>query len=228
MPRLSACASGTARPVGRCRRRSSRFSAGTRTVLERQPAASAVIPARLRLLGDGEAGRVAWHQKQRRALVGPSLDGDQLGDRRVGDAILGAVDDPIVAAADSFGGQAHGRGRPVIVDAERGIVARLAVRPAPGGSRRPQGRRRKRSRCSARHRGEQQPAERTGLRQHRGDVGIADRQLLGDDAAGQAVGADAAELLRQAPACAAPFARPCAARRSAAGGRRRRAVAPSA
>ncbi len=37
--------------------------------------------------------------------------------------------------------------------------------------------------------------KRRGLRQHGGDVGVADRQFFGDDAAGEIVGAGAARVL---------------------------------
>ena len=47
------------------------------------------------------------------------------------------------------------------------------------------------------HAREQGAGERRRLRQHRRDVGIAGRQLLDHDAAGQRVGAGAAELFRQ-------------------------------
>ena len=80
------------------------MSAGTRQSFSRSILpADAMIPARLRLLGHGEACGVAWHQEQRRALVGRGLDGDQLGERRVGDTVLGAVDDEVVALARRSG-----------------------------------------------------------------------------------------------------------------------------
>ena len=44
---------------------------------------------------------------------------------------------------------------------------------------------------------EQEMTEPRGRRQHRGDVGIAGRQLLGHDAAGEMIGAGAAAILRQ-------------------------------
>ncbi len=47
------------------------------------------------------------------------------------------------------------------------------------------------------------------------NVGVANRQFLHHDAAGQSVGTDAAEILAPAPATAAPSARPCRERRPA-------------
>ena len=44
---------------------------------------------------------------------------------------------------------------------------------------------------------EQQMRETRSLRQHAGDIGIAHRQFLGDDARGERVGAGATERLRQ-------------------------------
>ena len=85
----------------------------------------------------------------------------------------------------------------MVVDAERAVVAGLAA-----GQRQViivvlQERRAEALALLRRHRAEQTLAERRRFRQHRGDVGVADRKLFGDDAAGQRVGADAAEILGQ-------------------------------
>ena len=124
----------------------------------------------------------ARHQEQRRALVGLCLDRDQLGDGCVCNAVLGAVDDPVIAVAGRGGGEAHLGGGAVVVDAERAVVVRLTA-----GQRQViivvlQERRAEALALLRRHRAEQTLAERRRLRQHRGDIGIPDRKLFGDDA----------------------------------------------
>jgi hypothetical protein len=119
MPMLSACAYGAARPVSFGR---------NPAVLQFDPAAGAVIPARAGLRRDGKAGRIGRNEDQRRSPVGLRLDGEELGDRRVGHAVLDPVDDPLVAAARC--GRCHtalaGDGA-MEVHAQRGILARLPL-----------------------------------------------------------------------------------------------------
>jgi hypothetical protein len=75
-------------------------------VLEDHLAVLVEAPAALvEHLADAEAGRVAVHEEQRRALlgrhgrIGAHVDEEQLADRRVGDEGLLAVQNPLVALA---------------------------------------------------------------------------------------------------------------------------------
>ena len=99
-------------------------------VLEYQLAAGAVIPAPLRSLSRTLRPGVSRGTRSKLAPFASVLDfdGEQLGDRRVGDAVLDAVDDPGVARAHRRGLHAGFAGvRAMIVDAERGIAIGLVV-----------------------------------------------------------------------------------------------------
>ncbi len=86
----------------------------------------------------------------------------------------------------------------MIVDAERGIGVGLVIGEREVIAVVGQERRQEAPALLLRHRAvEQQVGERRRLRQHRRDVGIAGRQFLGHDAAGERVGAGAAGILRQ-------------------------------
>ena len=121
------------------------------------------------------------------------------GERRVGDAVLDAIDDPRVAR--SRGGRLEAcvaRLRPVIVDAQRGVAVGLVLGDGEIIAVVGEECRQEAAALLVRHRAvEKFVGECRGLRQHRGDVGIADRQFLGDDAAGEIVGAGAARVLRE-------------------------------
>ena len=171
---------------------------GHPAVLQFDPAAGAVIPAWAGLCRDREPRRIARHQDQRRSPVGQCLDGDQLGDRSVGYAVLDPVDDPLVAA--SRRGRRHGAlagDRAVVVHAQRGVLVRFPLGAGEVEVVVLEECREEAVALVRRHRREQPPRQRRRLGQHRGDVGVAHRQLLGDDAAGQRIGADAAEVLGQ-------------------------------
>ena len=104
MPRLSACASGMPRPgaaapVSKCRRVVAEQVAGRHlAVLEGDFAADAMLP-RLVMRFDANARRVGRHQQHARRRPPGNLhqNREQPGDRRIGDAVFHAVDDPIIA-----------------------------------------------------------------------------------------------------------------------------------
>ncbi len=109
----------------------------------------------------------------------------------------------MIAVAGRGGGESHLGGGAVVVDAERAVVAGLSA-----GQRQVvvvvlQERRAEALALLRRHRAEQTLAERRRFRQHRGDVRVADRKLFNDDACGQRISADAAEILGQRQ-CAKP------------------------
>ncbi len=125
----SSVASATARP-----RPSSpiRFSAGTRTSSNDRRAGRRALDAELVLELAGTEKPVAVllddeRASMRRVLaVGDREHDVEVGDRRVGDPVLGAVDDPLVAVAD--GGRAHRRR----VGARLGLGQREGRRPLAG------------------------------------------------------------------------------------------------
>ena len=126
------------------------------------------------------------------------LDREQLGDRGVGDAVLDPVDDPTVAATHGFGLEGDvGRGRPVVIPTERRIGFGFVTRARQVTAVVLQEPRQEAIALLFRHARKQHAAEHRRLGQHGGQVGVAHCQLLGHDAAGQRVGAGAAELLRE-------------------------------
>jgi hypothetical protein len=111
------------------------------------------------------------------------LDRKQLSDRRVGHAALDAVDDPTVAGARRRGLAARlVRPRPMIVDTERRIGLGLVHRPRQVIAVVREEFRQQALTLLGRHPRKQHAGQSRRLRQHRGDVHVADRQLLGDDA----------------------------------------------
>jgi hypothetical protein len=171
------------------------------TVPEFQLATGAVLPAHAAFAAlDGQSGRVARHQQRARAAgVDAHLDREQLGERRVRHAVLAAIDYPASIRAYHGGlGPRRARSRPVVVDPERSPAVRLAL-----GEREMMvvvgEERRQKARALLWRHGvvEQRAGEARRMRKHGRNIGIAGRDLLGDDAAGERVGARATGVLRQ-------------------------------
>jgi hypothetical protein len=149
-------------------------------------------------LRHAQSGRVGRHQEHGgTARPGVHLDHEQPGDGRIGDALLAAVDHPAVVRAKgrSLAGPVARLGA-MIVDPERGIAARLVLREREVITVVGEEGRQEAFALLRRHQpAEQGGRERRGLCEHGGDIGIADGKLLGDDAAGEMIGARAARFL---------------------------------
>ena len=127
------------------------------------------------------------------------FDREQRGQRRVGDAVLDAVDHPGIAGA--YRGGLHvgvARFRSMIMDTERRIAVGLELRERQMIAVVGQERRQEARRLLRRHQPvEQGVGERRGARQHGGDIGVSQRQFLRHDAGGKRVGAGTARIFGQ-------------------------------
>ncbi len=183
---------------------------GAEQVLRRHPTVrechvpAAAVPPALAALMHAQSGRVARDQDRARplAILSPlerktDLDREQLGKRRVRDPLLDAADDPSIVGARRRGLEARvARPRAVIIDADRRIAVRLVLSERQVIAVVGEERRQEALVLRRRHPpGEQRVREGRRLREHGGDVGIAGGELLGDDAAGEIVGAGPAQLL---------------------------------
>ena len=134
MPRVSAWNSGmpsTGRiDAGQQRRRivAEQIAGRNAAVLEGHLAAAAMLPGFV-VRAHAQPWRIRRHQQHLRARLPRYLDQDrkQRGDRRVGDVVLGAVDDPFAVGGLDGGRFDHGVGRrrTMIVDAQAACRFRL-------------------------------------------------------------------------------------------------------